>query len=193
VNILKVEGVVVAGIRQVEPMLFFQNISRENEKEVRGLSDIARSIGFRSVPFQSRQHKAFSRTICGNYFGDRISPVHSSVVSAAEGEAAAYEILTSDMGEDLGAVWESFGRQLVWIRDVCKGRAFYLTENGICGLAPLLANQGDIVTVLLGCQSPIVLRPTIDGRYKVVGEAYCDGFMDAEALLGTYQIHSKQF
>jgi hypothetical protein len=182
-NILKVEGVVVAGIRQVEPMLFSQNVSGEIEV-IRGLSVIATSIGFRGVPFQSHRHKAFSRAICGNYFGNRTSPVQSSVPSAAEGEAAAYKILTSDTNEDFGAVWESPRRELVCIRYACEGRSFYLTEDGICGLAPLLANQGDIVTVLLGCRSPIVLRPTIVGRYKVVGEAYCDGFMDGEALLG---------
>jgi hypothetical protein len=30
----------------------------------------------------------------------------------------------------------------------------------------------------------MILRPTNDGSYKVVGQAYCDGFMDGEALLG---------
>jgi hypothetical protein len=89
------------------------------------------------------------------------------------------------MDEDLGAAWESPTRELICIQNVCKGRSFYLTEDGICGLAPLQTNQGDIVTVLLGCQSPIVLRPTTDGRYKVIGQAYCDEFMDGEALLGT--------
>jgi hypothetical protein len=30
----------------------------------------------------------------------------------------------------------------------------------------------------------MILRPTKEGNYKVVGEAYCDGFMNGEALLG---------
>jgi hypothetical protein len=59
-----------------------------------------------------------------------------------------------------------------------------VAEGGSCGLAPLAALPGDIVTILLGCRSAMVLRPTSVGKYKVIGEAYCDGFMDGEALLG---------
>jgi len=42
------------------------------------------------------------------------------------------------------------------------------------------------VAVLLGCCNPTILRPTHHpGTFQVVGEAYCDGFMSGEALLGS--------
>lgn len=70
------------------------------------------------------------------------------------------------------------------IRHFCKGRTFYVADNGACGIAPLAAKQGDIVTVLLGCNAPMILRPYTNGSYKLIGEAYCDNFMNGEALLG---------
>lgn len=39
------------------------------------------------------------------------------------------------------------------------------------------------MAVFLGCPSPMILRPTHEGHFKVVGEAYCDEFANGEALL----------
>ncbi|RSL52458.1 hypothetical protein CEP54_010913 [Fusarium duplospermum] len=43
---------------------------------------------------------------------------------------------------------------------------------------------GDVVAVILGCQSPMLLRPQPDGRYKILGECYMHGLSDGGALLG---------
>jgi hypothetical protein len=44
---------------------------------------------------------------------------------------------------------------------------------------------GDVVVVLFGCESPIILRPLADSRYIVVGdECYVDELNDASALIG---------
>lgn len=43
---------------------------------------------------------------------------------------------------------------------------------------------GDVVTVLLGCDSPIIIRPLADSQYIVVGECYVDELNDASALIG---------
>jgi hypothetical protein len=43
---------------------------------------------------------------------------------------------------------------------------------------------GDIVCVVLGCPSPMILRPTVSGHHCVVGTAYLHGRIDAESLLG---------
>ncbi|KAM5374307.1 hypothetical protein ACJZ2D_006480 [Fusarium nematophilum] len=52
------------------------------------------------------------------------------------------------------------------------------------GLAPAGTQPGDSVVALLGCDSHMVLRPTGDGQFWVVGEGYLHGFGDAEAFLG---------
>lgn len=36
----------------------------------------------------------------------------------------------------------------------------------------------------MGCDSPLVLRPTSNGRHLIVGECYVDELKDAAALLG---------
>ncbi|KAL9018203.1 MAG: hypothetical protein Q9185_004476 [Variospora sp. 1 TL-2023] len=65
------------------------------------------------------------------------------------------------------------------------GRAFILTQKeGLIGMAPEACRENDCIVVLLGCQSPMVLRPTDDGSFLVVGECYVQGLMDGEALLG---------
>jgi hypothetical protein len=75
---------------------------------------------------------------------------------------------------------------LTLVGQLVRGRSFFVTKDGCLGLGPRAAKPGDIVTVLLGGQTAFVLRPTDDEYYQVVGEAYCHGFMDAEAVIGSF-------
>lgn len=43
---------------------------------------------------------------------------------------------------------------------------------------------GDRVFIPLGCEAPILLRPSHDGTYRIVGDCYVHGVMHGEALLG---------
>ena len=53
------------------------------------------------------------------------------------------------------------------------------------GLAPKATKPDDQVCILLGCQTPLILRPTGAWGREVVGECYLDGFMEGAAYLGT--------
>lgn len=64
------------------------------------------------------------------------------------------------------------------------GRRLFSTKAGHVGLAPLFAQSGDSVCAILGCPSLIVLRPSQNGHYRVVGHCLLYGFMDLDALLG---------
>lgn len=59
-----------------------------------------------------------------------------------------------------------------------------MNDEGHFLLAPLAAQEGDDIAVFLGCDSPMILRPGTDGRYQVIGEAYCLEWANGEALLG---------
>lgn len=62
-------------------------------------------------------------------------------------------------------------------------RRLCVTEDGaIWGAAPSNTVPGDQVFVLLGCSVPVVLRWSSDNEYRLVGECYCHGMMDGEAL-----------
>jgi hypothetical protein len=64
------------------------------------------------------------------------------------------------------------------------GRKPFVTKKGHLGLGLDHVEPGDGVAVLIGCQVPFVLRKSVGGRYKIVGEAYVDGIMDGEAVVG---------
>ncbi len=58
----------------------------------------------------------------------------------------------------------------------------FLTEKGFVGMAQAAAEPGDVVACFVGAETPFVLQPMRDGTYRVIGEAYCHGIMDGEAL-----------
>jgi len=68
-------------------------------------------------------------------------------------------------------------------------RRFMITQKGYMGWAPdniygSLRDQtrtGDLITILFGCSTPIVVRPH-GKHFQVIGEAYVQGVMDGEAM-----------
>ena len=66
-----------------------------------------------------------------------------------------------------------------------QGRVLFTTNQGYIGLCSGIVEKGDLVSVLLGCDMPIVLRE-YDAGYclRVIGEAYVHGIMDGEAVRG---------
>jgi hypothetical protein len=67
----------------------------------------------------------------------------------------------------------------------CSNRKLFATEMGYLGLGPAAILTGDIIAVILGLDTPLVLRRSgVDG-YQIVGEAYVHGIMDGEAMKGS--------
>jgi hypothetical protein len=62
-------------------------------------------------------------------------------------------------------------------------------ETGYIGLCPAGTRTGDQVIVILGCNSPCVLRPKTDtpGAYNLIKSCYGHRLMNAEALVGPIQ------
>jgi len=86
----------------------------------------------------------------------------------------------------------------------CQSRRFMTTSNGYLGWAPDniygsdedQTRKGDLISVIFGCSTPIVIRP--HGKlFKVVGEAYVQGLMDGEAMRflesGDFQVQDFTF
>jgi hypothetical protein len=82
-------------------------------------------------------------------------------------------------------------------------RRFMLTKRGYFGWAPDNAydgsqkNQtrvGDLIAIIYGCSTPLVIRPCGD-KFQIVGEAYVEGFMDGEAIGALHRgdFHMKRF
>jgi hypothetical protein len=85
--------------------------------------------------------------------------------------------------EDYTAAFCSFDR-------TCKRRRLMATGRGYLGWAPdnMFGShkdqtwKGDLIAVIFGCSTPIIVRPY--GEYfQVVGEAYVQGIMDGESMV----------
>lgn len=65
-----------------------------------------------------------------------------------------------------------------------RSRSIFMTDHGHLGMATNNIRGGDIVTLLLGGELPLILRP-VEGVdiYTFVGECYLHGFMDGEGLV----------
>ncbi|KAI5466983.1 heterokaryon incompatibility protein-domain-containing protein [Mariannaea sp. PMI_226] len=66
-----------------------------------------------------------------------------------------------------------------------RERTLFKTVKGMLGLGHVAIETGDIVTLLWGVRSPIILRPRGDGNrgdFTYIGDAYIDGIMYGEFL-----------
>ncbi|KAI0860179.1 heterokaryon incompatibility protein-domain-containing protein [Xylaria cubensis] len=63
-----------------------------------------------------------------------------------------------------------------------QGCCFFITKNGLMGMGSGFMNAGDIICVPLGCKTPIILRSEGINEYRLVGDAYVDGYMNGEAV-----------
>lgn len=72
------------------------------------------------------------------------------------------------------------------LQETIPGRAFFKSNEGYIGLCPAEAVPRDRVCVILGCDSPLLLRPVAgqNDHYQLVGECYVHGIMECEALVG---------
>ena len=75
-----------------------------------------------------------------------------------------------------------------------RTRRLMVTLEGLIGFVPHEARPGDVVSLLLGCNVPILLRAVDNHRYKVVGSCYLHGIMEGESMgpLKAGQSHTEQ-
>jgi len=89
-----------------------------------------------------------------------------------------------DVIQQVQGAWEYAG----WASRASGNRRVCVTKNGYVGLGPPLSVIGDIVAVVIGAQTPFIVR-RVKGtaemnQFQLVGECYIHGIMDGEALEG---------
>ncbi len=129
---------------------------------------------------------AYCRTLCDNYFLGQYLPAQALMPAFQESREWLSSIL-SPQGTDIeidSTIATGYGEYLHYVWNFCNGRSLFTTEEGYIGLAPRAAKPGDRVCVLLGSDSPFLLRPTGTKQYQLVGHCYTHGIMSGEALLG---------
>jgi hypothetical protein len=61
------------------------------------------------------------------------------------------------------------------------GRCFMISDTGLLCLGAGPADGGDLICVLLGCSTPLILREC-KGYYTYIGDAFVDGYMYGKAI-----------
>lgn len=69
------------------------------------------------------------------------------------------------------------------IDNATYGRRLSVSDKGYLCLVPAYSEHGDIITVLLGCDVPVVLRKHADS-HECIGVCYVHGIMQGEAMAG---------
>ncbi|XXH01363.1 hypothetical protein Hte_007721 [Hypoxylon texense] len=72
------------------------------------------------------------------------------------------------------------------VRRYASRRPFITTREGYFGLGPPDSKPGDVVYSILGCRSLMVLRPSAEKKFQVVGECYLHGLNPGTVFLGLY-------
>jgi hypothetical protein len=64
-------------------------------------------------------------------------------------------------------------------RRCLESRKLITTAKGHLALAPIHTKRGDMISILFGCSTPMVLRP-VGSHHQLIGEAYVHGIMSGE-------------
>jgi hypothetical protein len=65
----------------------------------------------------------------------------------------------------------------------CTGRKFFSTASGSIGLGPMNVQPGDRICIPFQSDNPLIMRKyNENGRYKILGQAYCYGLMYGEVF-----------
>ena len=120
---------------------------------------------------------ALCRTLCGGSFAEDWLPLQPQFPKFHESKEYVRNLM--ELGEPIEP-----SKYIDRVIEMVRTRAVFQAGNGYIGLGPDSIKSRDQVCVILGCQFPLILRPSDTESYRVVGECYIDGFMESEALLG---------
>lgn len=123
--------------------------------------------------------KAIARALCLDWFNDRYHPPRTNYWSEATitGLSRLHEARDSELSTEENQFLEN-GRR--WLRR----RSVFATDSGHIGLGPASLKVKDLIVNLVGCVMPLALRACPRNQYQHVGEAYCQGAMRGESVLG---------
>lgn len=137
---------------------------------------------------------AYRIALCGNRFKDPTASVLPVILLGEEESHTAFESIIRGteptQSPKKTPIWPDDSpeyRYYFGVRACWDHQEFFITEDGLVGWAPNHARQGDQIVIMLGSETPMVLRPVSlpeTDQYEVIGPCYLQGFMFGEAFLG---------
>jgi hypothetical protein len=202
-RVLRVQGMSIAIIESVAmPLNYLRGgFSFENYNFYHLLYSICswHELAKEAEGGEAYRGKAFQDVICMRPYADHELDNEGSHI--LENSAAAIEQYMpkhplDGMLHDALRRWQNKVREqdrTVMVNQAChdldaatcwfNGRRFFLSSSGQMGVAPHIAEVGDIICILFGSPCPVILRPH-DGYHTVIGDAYVYGLMYGEAMEG---------
>ena len=180
-TILAATGVRVAIIKYVGAFSPSRRFDEDVEDDIRALI-VPKTLSVNTAERHATVD-SLCRTICRNSFAESYAPPDLNLLSFEVCRKYTHRVIDATRYTAIDESLE-YRQYLDLVVFAIRGRSYFTTVDGYMGLAPMATYRGDQVCVLLGCQSPLVLRPCGHGIHKVVGECYIDGFMDGAACLG---------
>lgn len=156
--------------------------SSGSDKEIiKRLRQLASSSDLAGKPYIAGRNilEAYCRTYFMNQFTERYHP--AGEVFKFQNSKEALQIL---LAEDPASDTKHLTHFIEGFKTNTASRVLAITETGYVGLVPEEAQVGDKVCHILGSRWPVILRPSEDQSYIVIGCTYIDGMNDREAFLG---------
>jgi hypothetical protein len=74
-------------------------------------------------------------------------------------------------------------RQALVRATITDGGQLVITSSGCLGLCPNSTRPGDVLAILHGCVTVVILRPSMtDGIWQLLGDSYFYGLMDGQVI-----------
>ncbi|PQE27337.1 Heterokaryon incompatibility protein [Rutstroemia sp. NJR-2017a WRK4] len=129
------------------------------------------------------------RTLACDSFSDLADPLDTSYPSISDSTVLMGQILSDSYSWGphgfcaRGSVGQLFFKHL---RDVSSQKHIFTTMDNRFGLGPSGVRPGDEIHTILGCGFVMILRPTEERAYQVVGPGFMVGLSQEESFLGPF-------
>ena len=144
---------------------------------------ITRVLGSKAVEASQASIKSLCHVLTGGTLFEYILPLDNGFPQLDETIQYLNECRSWALGRSQTS--PELHDQFIWhTRRMMRGRSLITTMEGHPGLVPKTTRVGDIICVILGCMTPLVLRQKNALQYEVIGPCCLDGIMSGEALLG---------
>jgi hypothetical protein len=179
-DILEVLGIHISTVKDVAPT----DYSLETEDDI--IDAVGRLLQWLvqhcETQIRHERIEALSRVITGGRCANTYYPPREDLVP---GRKEIIKIL-SDIHHGISLDRRhTTQRSVAWVKGFLAGRTLFISKDGRLSLGPQEIRKGDVAAVFLGKrQTPSIIRAQHDGNYEIIGDAYCDGFMARESLLG---------
>lgn len=185
-RVLCAKGVRVARVEHALPIVMPPQAS--SQEIVDHIIAIAPRQLWEASPDKEEIINTFCRTIIADHFRERWNPPDSQETIESEGCELIRAILSGNYleKEHLARI-PTATRYLTLVRLYAAHRSFLVTDDGQFALGPEAATVGSVIVSMLGCKTPLVLKPVQPGKadeYILAGECYLDSAVAGQPLLG---------